>query len=365
MKVYYINTVERLDNAPASIVNHLSSGVKAAGGETAVFSRRGVNVLWHWAMSRLTDSEGLHSEWRTRSLLNEIRRFNPDVIHLHNIHGHYLDYRLLFDFLAAYGRPVVWTLHDCWSFTGHCAHYVEAGCDRWKAGCGRCPAPNSYPTAYTDRSLRNFRLKEKAFLSVPNMHLVTPSEWLASQVVESFLGNVPLSVISNGVDIDTFMPSGKINDGRLKMIAVAQQWTPVKGLEELHKIRRLLNSDESLEFISGVTDRREMARLYSEADILLAASRQESFGMTPIEAMACGTPAIVNNATALPELVTTDTGSIVDFGDTYNALRTIREFRGRLGSEMSSACRERAVGRYSSSKMADSYIGIYESMLRK
>lgn len=363
VKVYYVNTVERLDNAPASIVNHLSSGIKVAGGEAKLFSRKGINILWHWAMSRLTDSEGLHSGWRTRHLVHDIQQFNPDVIHLHNIHGHYIDYPLLFRFLASYGRPVVWTLHDCWSFTGHCSHYTEAGCDRWQNGCGRCPASPSYPMSYIDRSARNFAIKKKTFLSVPRMHLVVPSVWLATQVEKSFMGDLPLSVISNGVDINTFSPKSKNNDGRLKLIAVAQQWSPVKGMEELQKIRRLLNPDESLELISGVTDREEMARIYSSADILLAASRQESFGMTPVEAMACGTPAIVNKATALPELVTPDTGCVIDFGDTYSAIRAIRDFRLRLGPELSKNCRERAVNHYDAERMTARYFDIYSSFL--
>lgn len=363
MKVFYVNTVDRPDSAPAAIMRHIAARVEAYGGTAEVFSRRGPGVLWHFALSRAFDTEGRHSSLRTHFLIRRIKAFSPDIIHLHNLHGHFVEYGMLFRFLAGYGRPVVWTLHDCWAFTGHCAYYTMTGCDRWVSGCHRCPGLRTYPLAYSDRSADNYHRKRRAFTSLPDLHLTVPSVWMARQVESSFLSNLPLTVISNGVDTDVFTPSPKTDDGVLKMIAVAQRWTPRKGREDLNRVRALLNPDERIDFISGVVDRNEMADIYSRADILLTASRQESFGMTPIEAMACGTPAIVNNATALPELVTESTGRVIDFSDPAAAVKAIRSFRAELGSEMSNRCRSHVLQKYSAICMADRYLTLYRSLL--
>lgn len=363
MKVFYVNTVHRPDSAPAAIMRHIAARVEADGGTAEVFSRRGPGVLWHFAMGRAFDTEGRHSSLRTRTLIRRIRAFSPDIIHLHNLHGHFIDYELLFRFLAVYGRPVVWTLHDCWAFTGHCAYYTMTGCDLWMTGCQRCPGLSTYPLAYSDRSADNYERKRRSFTSVPDIHLTVPSAWMSRQVERSFLSHLPLTVISNGVDTDIFTPAPKSDDGVLKMIAVAQRWTPRKGRFDLNRIRALLNPDERIDFISGVKDRNEMAGIYSRADILLTASRQESFGMTPIEAMACGTPAIVNSATALPELVTESTGRVIDFSNPAAAVKAIRDFRAELGTAMSERCRSHVLEKYSARCMADRYMALYRSLV--
>lgn len=165
-------------------------------------------VYAHALLSRLTDRQGLYSTEATGRLIQKIREYDPDIIHLHNIHGYYLNYNVLFRFLSAYNKPVVWTLHDCWPFTGHCAYFDFVHCDKWKEGCYHCPQKSSYPAScFPDRSRKNYDLKKALFTKVEKLCIVTPSHWLAGLVKESFLGKYPLKVIHNGIDLHIFKPT--------------------------------------------------------------------------------------------------------------------------------------------------------------
>ena len=142
----------------------------------------------HALISRLLDNHGLNSNKATRKLIDRIRDIKPDIVHLHNIHGYFLNYALLFDFLKDAGIPIVWTLHDCWTFTGHCAHFIFIGCDKWKVGCKHCPQKLSYPTSWLcDRSHRNYKIKKMVYTSIPNLILVPVSDWLAGLLRFSFM----------------------------------------------------------------------------------------------------------------------------------------------------------------------------------
>ena len=213
MKVLFINTVFGRGST-GRIVAQIGS---ADGGSYIAAYGRGkksedphalyIGSPWdrylHAALSRITDRAGFYSRSATRKLVGFIREYQPDVIHLHNLHGYYLNLPILFDYLKnEYKGRVVWTLHDCWAFTGHCVHYTYAGCDKWKTGCKNCPEKRSYPASWLlDRSAKNYEDKKSLFTGVPNMTLVTPSKWLAQQVLQSFLNEYPCHVIHNGIDL--------------------------------------------------------------------------------------------------------------------------------------------------------------------
>lgn len=292
------------------------------------------DVLYHGIMTRITDKTGFYSKCATRKLIKEIDAYKPDIIHLHNIHGYYLHIGVLFDYLKSTGVPVVWTLHDCWAYTGHCCYYSMVGCERWKTGCCRCPQKGAYPSSkLMDNSEWNYKKKKELFSDV-NMTLVAVSKWLASEVEESFLCSYPLEIIHNGIDLNVFKPTKSnfrekygLMDKKI-VLGVASTWDVRKGLNDFIELSRVLD-DKYKVVVVGVTEKEasklpnnmigirrtdsveELAGMYSTADFYFNASVEETFGLPTVEAMACGTPSIVYDATALPELIVPGCGKIV------------------------------------------------------
>lgn len=285
---------------------------------------------------RLFDDDGFRSKAATRKLIKEIEKYNPDVIHLHNLHGYYINIEILFDYLKRSSKPIYWTLHDCWAFTGHCSHFTAAKCERWKTRCRDCPQEREYPSCYTKgRASDNYRRKKDAFTDVPNMTIITPSQWLADLVKQSFLGEYPVEVSYNKIDTDAFKPiksdfREKYNIGNRKMIlGVAQNWSSRKGLNDFIKLAGMLDNSyvvvlvgltqkqmkelpDSVVGIKRVNDTKELASIYTAADIFVNPSKEETFGLTTVEATSCGTDAIVYKNTACEEIVETFKGVAVD-----------------------------------------------------
>ena len=180
-----------------------------------------------------------------------VEELDPDIIHLHNIHGYFLNVELLFDYLKLADKPVIWTLHDCWAFTGHCSHFDYIGCDKWKTGCFDCPQKREYPKSVLfDNSRDNFIRKKAAFTGVKNLTIVTPSQWLAGLVGDSFLGDYPVKVISNGIDLSVFKPTPSdfrqrySLENKFIILGVANVWTANKGLQYFMELSRHLSPDE-------------------------------------------------------------------------------------------------------------------------
>lgn len=196
---------------------------------------------WHCMAARLLDNQGLMSRGATARLIAFINNYRPSLIHLHNIHGYYLHYPMLFEYLSQAGIPVVWTLHDCWPFTGHCANYIYADCEKWQTHCHHCPQIGTYPKSYfMDRSARNYDLKRTAFTSVPRLTIVPVCQWLKNEVARSFLKDLSVHRIYNGIDLDVFRPSADketvkkkygISADKHLILGVASNWYR-KGLED-------------------------------------------------------------------------------------------------------------------------------------
>lgn len=293
-------------------------------------------VRMHALASRIFDCSGFCSKKPTEKLICEIERFKPDVIHLHNLHGYYLNIETLFEYLASTDIPVVWTLHDCWAFTGHCAYFAAAKCERWRDGCHNCPQKSTYPASVVlDRSKYNYERKKHLFTSVSNMTLVTPSDWLAGLVRDSYLAKYPVRVIRNGIDLSVFKPTAndfreKHEIGDKKMIlGVASVWSERKGLNDFIALSKLVDKQtcivlvgvnkkqqgmlpENIIGIERTNNVRELAEIYTAADVFVNPSKEETMGLTTVEAMACGTPVVVSNLTAVPEVVTDLGGVVVD-----------------------------------------------------
>jgi glycosyltransferase involved in cell wall biosynthesis len=332
----------------------------------------------------------LASYWATKRLIKQIRLLKPDVIHLHNIHGYYINYKLLFEYLNSTDTPVVWTLHDCWAFTGHCAHYIDVGCEQWRVGCKGCKSLKSYPKSILNRLQRNYKIKKTLFLSLgERLTLVPVSKWLALQTEESFFKRSSIRYIYNGIDINTFVATKvsavyekySLKEKKL-IISVASVWSESKGFSEFFKLRKKL-SDKYVIMLVGVSEeqikklpqgiigiqrtqmQQELAELYSAAEIVLSLSRAETFGLTIVEGMACGTPAIVYERTALPELITDTTGVVVkNVGDIDSVCAAIETIAQNGKDYYSAACRKRAEEYFDKDKCFNQYLELYRELLK-
>ena len=300
------------------------------------------DVKMHALQSRIFDNSGFGSRRATEKFIEWVKEYNPDIIHLHNIHGYYINIEVLFKYLEKADKPVVWTLHDCWTFTGHCAHYSYERCYRWRTGCHNCPQKRTYPSSFLlDASKKYWLKKRELFTSVKNMKLVTPSKWLASQVEQSFLSKYPVMAIPNGIDLDVFKPTpsdfrernGLV--GKKIILGVASAWGIKKGLDVFVDLSRILDEKYKIVLVGIPTNQKEklppnilaimrtnnvkeLAEIYTAADVFLNPSREETMGLTTIEAIACGTPVVVSNYTAVPEVVDESVGIICENLDMQN-----------------------------------------------
>ena len=342
----------------------------------------------HGAQSLLLDRHGLASCGPTKKLIREIEQIKPDLIHLHNIHGFYLNYPILFRYLSTVDIPVVWTLHDCWAFTGHCAWPIHGHCDRFQEKCCHCPLQSKgYPKSFLlDRSRSNFKLKKRYFRSLQDLHLVTVSRWLEQQVRLSFMQDMDIRSIYNGLDTEVFRPSGtpptSVTDGHPLVLGVCNAWYDWKGLDDMAVLRELLpddyevmvvgvNEDQMHRLPEGITCIRrtdsvsQLAEIYSQADVFVNPSKVESFGMTTAEALSCGTPSIVYDTSACPEVVDNLTGRVVPLGDVNALAKAVMEICSLPGREaMRQACRERAIRLFNRQDRYKEYLQLYNEVLQ-
>ena len=346
-----------------------------------------LDEYWHYFEHKAFDNDGLSSDRATKRAVQFIKLIQPDLIQIHTIHDHWLNYKILFEYLVTLDIPVVWTQHDCWSFTGGCGYYTYIGCSQWMTKCGKCPAKGHKLLPLVERTDAHFRRKKELMLNVKNLTLVPVSKWLEGEIRQSFLKGTNIVQIYNGVDVGTFHPVDgtavrerlRVGDRRM-LIGVATTWSERKGLTDYHRLARLLPSDMVLVLI-GLTRRQqvglpsniiglprtqdvnELVQLYSAADIVMNLSYEETFGLTTVEGFACGTPSIVYNCTASPELVTSETGVVVNPGDIEGVMAAVEEILRKGKGSYSDACRRRAVDVFNMEDRFADYITLYEELL--
>ena len=350
MRVLMINSVcgirstGRICTDLAEILERQGHQVKIAYGRESVPERfqkyavrigNDTDVRLHGIRSRVLDAHGFGSAGVTRRFIEWVKEYDPDVIHLHNLHGYYINIELLFRYLKTFGKRIVWTLHDCWAFTGHCSHFDYIGCDRWKTGCFSCPQLREYPSSWLrDGSRDNYQKKRELFCGVPDLRIVTPSEWLARTARQSFLGEYPIRAIYNGIDLDCFRPtegafaSEHGLEGKKIVLGVSSVWNSKKGLDDFIKLADLLDDSyrivlvglsekqirqlpPSILGIERTNDIRSLCEIYTAAYAFVNPSVEETMGLTTAEALACGTPVIVYNRTAVPEVVDEQCGIVL------------------------------------------------------
>lgn len=346
-------------------------------------------IFFHGIQTRLFDRHGLESKNATKKLIKQIIVINPDIIHLHHLHGYYINIEILFEFLSSANIPVIWTFHDCWSITGHCTHFDFVGCDKWRTECNHCPQLNEYPSSILkDRSKDNFYLKKTLFNSVNNLTVVSVSNWLNGIVGQSFMGKLSRRVIYNGVNLNIFNPKylnsnirKKYNIGdKFLILGLATTWTNRKGLQDFIELSKQIGKDEIIVLIGlnisqikslpntiiglqRTENQYELRDLYVASDVFMNLSPEETFGLTTAEALACGTPAIVYNATASPELVSINTGIIVEKQDMQGLLLAIKEVKTKGKLFYSASCRLRAIELFDKDIRFNEYFNLYNEKL--
>lgn len=331
----------------------------------------------HFAAHKLFDCEGLASKLATNRLIKQIEDVKPNVIHLHNIHDHYLNYPLLFKYLATLDTPVVWTQHDCWAFTGGCMYYDLQGCEKWKTGCRDCP---EHRALLYDTTEKQYALKRELLSEIKNLTYVPVSDWLADALRESHQKKCSIVTIHNGIDIKLFKPScSKVVDGHFRIIGVAAIWDKRKGLEDFIRLRRLLPPEyeitlvgitpkqknllpNGIKGITRTTNIQELVQLYSESDVFVNPTYSDNFPTVNLEALACGTPVITYRTGGSPEAVDEKTGVVIEQGDVDGLAETINKMKEHpLSAEN---CRNRAEECFDKDKCFGKYIELYEELLK-
>lgn len=361
MKILMINVVCGI-RSTGRICTDLATALEAQGHEVKIaygrenvpeqFQKNAVrigtdlDVKLHVLKARVFDGAGFGSKKATEKFIRWVKEYDPDVIHLHNIHGYYINVEVLFNHLKSCGKKVIWTLHDCWSFTGHTAYCDMAHCMRWKDGCHDCPLKNEYPKSLVDGSKRNWRKKKSVIAGVPNLEVITPSEWLAGWVKDSFMKGYPVKVIHNGINTATFRH--KESDFRVKnnlankclLLGVATSWDDNKGLKDYIELANRLGDDYKIVLV-GLTEEQvkslpgnivkitrtnnvdELVEIYSACDYFLNLSYCENYPTVNLESIACGTPVITYDTGGSKECVFPGCGFVVEQGDLSRVIKLV------------------------------------------
>lgn len=346
------------------------------------------SLYYELIRTRITGYHGFAGAKRTRKFIRWIEEVKPDIIHLHNLTGGYIHVGVLFDYLKKSDTPVVWTLHDCWSFTGHCTHFTMYGCEKWKTGCYECPDKDGFPKRwFFDRSKEQWEWKKELFSGLSNVHIITPSMWLSNLVEESYLGLYPRSVIYNGIDLEVFKPIDSDVKSRLSItgkkmvLAVASSWSERKGFNYILQIGNKLRDDHKLvvvglnnrqmemlpDNIIGImrtNDVKELAELYSASDVFINPTLEEVLGLTNLESQACGTPVVTFNTGGSVECISEETGLIVEKKDVDGMLKAIYSLTS-IDKKPSDKCVSRVQELFGANDRYNDYYKLYRDILKK
>lgn len=292
----------------------------------------------HNRIARYTFKTAGYSYFKTLKFLKWVKKENFDVLHLHNIHGNFINLKLLFKFIKENNIKTIWTLHDCWSFTGYCPHFDMVKCEKWKVNCINCEHFKSKFKIFNKQITKNYKNKKEWITGAQDMTLITPSKWLANLTRQSFLKEYPVKVINNGIDLNIFKPTDsdfkeKYNLSSKKIVlAVAFGWGERKGLDVIVELSKTLPNNYQIVLVgasSGIEkflpnnvlcilkteSQAELAKIYSSADVFINPTREDTFPTVNIEAIACGTPVITFNTGGSPEIIDETCGIVVSKND--------------------------------------------------
>lgn len=405
-RLLQINPVVRVSTSTGRIMQEIGELAMRNGWESYVAYSKGrdgirtcashtipVGNKWdtwmHGLETRLFDRHGLASVSATYDFIKQLKEISPDIVHIHNIHGYFLNYPILFEYLSKSGIPVVWTVHDCWLYTGHCYYYSYIQCNKWKNGCGDCPQKRKFPASWwLDRSARNYQDKRETFTAMPHdkLTIVPVSDWIRGEMSRSFLKGYPFRVIHNGIDTEVFTVYGADEvkrkygwQGKHVLLGVASIWSEEKGLPDFIKLAQQLRDDEMIVLV-GVTEEqksqlpqnvygirrteniRELAQLYSAADVFVNPTWQDNYPTVNMEAIACGTPVVTYRTGGSVEAVTEDTGFIVEQGDVKGLLDSVRVIEQYGKHYYADRCRKYALANFRKEDRYADYLKLYEEL---
>jgi len=337
------------------------------------------DVYLHYARHRLFNSEGLGSKNATQILIEWIRDYNPDIIHLHNIHDHWINFPLLAKYLGSIKTPVVWTFHDCWAFTGGCTYFDHPECNKWMVYCNNC-VRRKYAV---DNSERNFVLKRNLLSQFADrLTIVAVSYWLEMLCRKSFLKDVDIRLIHNGIDTDKYTQRTKKNNKAL-IVGVASPWDKRKGLDDIKKLRALIPIEDVDIVLIGLDKRQiltlpegitgfcrtqnvaELAEWYSKGWAFINPTHSDNFPTVNLEALACGTPVITYDTGGSPEAIDSSTGLVVEQGNVEKLASAVTSICNGTHNFSSQQCRKRAVENFNQKTQFDKYIDLYQSLIDK
>lgn len=364
IKLVQINTVS--NGSIGRIMKEIQRQAEAEGIETISFVGRrkpyqdfrcekfgnGFSFWGHVIINTVFDKQGHGSYFTTKRLVQRLRKEKPDIIHLHNLHGYYLHIPTFIKYLKEeYHGQIFWTFHDCWPFTGHCPYFTMAKCDKWMTECYNCPNKRQYPISwFFDASHSNYHEKKKWFSDIDNLTIIVPSQWMKRLVEKSFMKGYPIKVVSNGIDLNVFRRNKSetirerylIPADKKILLGVADVWSKRKGLDDFIDLGKVLPDDyvivlvgvnrkqmrtftNNIIGIPHTENQKELAELYSETHIFVNPSREESFSLVTAEAMACGTPSIVLDTSAVGELISEENGVVLHEHKAENYLKAVNK----------------------------------------
>lgn len=338
-------------------------------------------------LNKFTGNYGQGFPLATRQLIQELERFAPDIVQLHNLHHQFFDLKTLFCYLKKKQIPTVWTLHDCWPLTGHCAHYMMNGCERWKTGCGKCPDLQHYPAIHRDTTARLFAQKVAMYGDMKNLFLVAPSDWTKAQIERSFLQRHSVTVIKNGIDQTAFRP--RQSDFRKRyglenafiILGVSAFWTKEKGIDVFVQLAKSLpppckvvlvggaeadsaNFPKEILHMPAIRDAVTLAEIYTAADVFFNPTREEVLGLVNVEALACGTPVVTFPTGGSPECIDDRCGislTACTVAEAYDVLSCMAKGEVRFEGE---SCRHYSC-RFDRENCFASYQVLYDAILQR
>lgn len=397
-KLIQINTV--CNTSTGHIMLQIQKAAEARGYEAVSFVGRrkvpegikckkignGISFWIHVGITTILDKHGYGSFFVTKRLIRKIKQENPDIIHLHNIHGYYLCFPLLFGYLKReFKGQLFWTFHDCWPITGHCAYFTAAGCEKWKTGCFKCPNKGQYPISlFRDASAENYIDKKNMFSDLERLVIITPSRWLADIVKQSYMNIYPVEIVHNGLDLKKFYykvdkETAKkygIKDDKKIILGVANVWESRKGLDVFVKLSRVIEEKyqivlvgvnkfqksklpKSIVGIERTDKQEELVSLYSLASVFVNPSIEETFSMVTVEAMACGTPVIVLDTSAVKELVNENCGIVLSDNEVVSYMEAIKLLESK---EIPRALVAKQVQKYDLAQSMKKILDLYEKV---
>lgn len=345
------------------------------------------NVLtakWHALMSRVFGKQAYFNRFTTWLLLQWIKKINPDIVHLHNLHSNYIHLNMLLHYLAKHDIATVITLHDCWFFTGGCTHYTSIGCHRWQSGCGHCPIWKTIPSWFADTTASVLKNRKKYLCTIPRLEIVGASEWIANEVKKTVLKSKDICFIHNGFDLSVFKPTltslrKQLGlEDKFVILGPASKWLlPINKPTLEYFISHLKNDmvlvlfgssspseglPKSVIQIGYTNNRQKMAEMYSMADVFVNCSREDTLSSLNLECQACGTPVVTYDATGSKETVDGICGFAVSTGNVESLWKEVVKIKRNGKESFSGQCLKWVSSNFSKEDNYERYIDLYKRM---